>query len=236
MNELYTPAEYFMSVERFDHYFPQESTFMSLLHQFNFKLEEIVVFHRFAIVTYNNNKKAIDVIYGKFKTLNEEQKSKLTEEEHDTYQYGFMRHMELINHQDDINNKASFIANDSVIINVGATNEQYMSRSLASLISKKENTPLEDVKVPYRWDQIRGKFLSYGIDITTLPSYDDLNECRVLNNKIKHLNKVDAELESFPTFSGKLNEPLSGMKYPLQKYILAAHHFIGMLLEECSKK
>ncbi|MBW5814411.1 hypothetical protein [Yersinia kristensenii] len=236
MNELYTPAEYFMFVERFDHYFPRVDTFSNLLDKFNYKLEEIVVFHRFAMTTYKNNDKAIDSQYKKFPLLSKEQVNELSAEDAESYQLSFARHMEYINHQDDINNKASYIANDSVVINIWAMNEQYMTRGLANLISIKENKAIGEVNAPYGWDLIKNKFLSYGIDFNNLPSYDDFNECRVLNNKIKHLYAVDATLEAFPTFSGKLNESLSGMQYPLQKYTLAAHHFIGMLLEECSVK
>lgn len=144
--------------------------------------------------------------------------------------------MEYINHQDDINNKASYIANDSVVINIWAMNEQYMSRGLARLISTKENKGINTINPPHTWDKIKDKLLSYGIDFETLPSYNDFNERRVLNNKLKHLNTVDSALESFPTFSGKLNKTLSGMKFPLQKYVLASHHFIGMLLEEATYK
>lgn len=234
MNELHTPSEYFMLIERFDHYYPRDSPFRLLLDKFNYKLEEIVVFHRFAMTTYKNNDKAIDAQYKQFAFLNKEQLDELPDDEAEFYQYRLMRHMEYINHQDDINNKASYIANDSVVINIWAMNEQYMTRGLASLISKKENKAIDEIKVPHSWDRIKIKFLSYGIDFNKLPSYDDINECRVLNNKIKHLYSVDKDLESFPYFSGKLNESLLGMQYPLQKYILAAHHFIGMLLEECS--
>ncbi|HDS9329492.1 hypothetical protein GOY49_011410 [Klebsiella pneumoniae] len=236
MDNLYTPAEYFMFVEKFDHYFPRGINFMSLLSQFNFKLEEIVVFHRFTLATFNNNKKVIADRHNEFRQLDEDEMIKLSPDEFELYQLRFMRHMEYINHQDDINNKASYIANDSVVINTWAMNEQYMSRGLAQLISIKENKDINTIKPPHTWDKIKDKFLNYGIDFETLPSYDDFNECRVLNNKIKHLNTVDSALESFPSFSGKLNETLSGMKFPLQKYILASHHFIGMLLEEASIK
>lgn len=56
MDDLYTPSEYFMFVEKFDHYFPRKSPFNSLLFEFNYRLEDIVVFHRFVINTYSKNK------------------------------------------------------------------------------------------------------------------------------------------------------------------------------------
>lgn len=236
MDDLYTPSEYFMFAEKFDHYFPRKSPFNSLLFEFNYRLEDIVVFHRFVINTYSKNKKAIDVQYNKFNFLDDKQKNSLSDDEYEAYQLRFARHMEYINHQTDLNEKASYIANDSVVINLWAMNEQYMTRGLANLISQKENKNLNEVKTPYKWDTIKSKFLSYGINFETLPSYDDINECRVLNNKIKHLNIVDSGLEVFPPFKGKLNESLTGMAFPLQKYIIGSHHFIGMLLEECSLK
>ncbi|WP_293774469.1 hypothetical protein [uncultured Pantoea sp.] len=236
MNKLLTPSEYFMFVERFDHYFPQGIEFHSILQQFMFKLEEIVVFHQFVLNTFKYNESAISKRYEKVNILDEEQKSKLTEEESESYHYWFMRHMENINHYDSLNKAAAYVANDSVVINIWAMIEQFMSKGLACLISKKEGIELSEVNIPYRWDKIRNKFLLYNIEFSSLPSFNEINECRVLNNKIKHLNIVDAELESYPSFSGKLGKSLTGMQYPLQNYVLASHHFIGMLLEESSKQ
>ncbi|HGV9339695.1 hypothetical protein [Enterobacter hormaechei] len=236
MNRLLTPSEYFRFIEEFDHYFPAGMTFHSLLSQFNMKIEEIVIFHRFVINTHNKNKISINSQHDKFKILSNQEIEKLSEDEQYFYERAFCSHMENCRAKESLNNNVFFIANDSVVINTWAIVEQYMTRGLACLISKMENKNISDVVPPYKWNSIQQKFLSYGIDFNSLPSYDDINECRVLNNKIKHLNIVDSALEKFPSFSGKLNMQLFGMNYPLQKYILAAHHFIGMLLEECSQK
>lgn len=99
--------------------------------------------------------------------------------------------------------KPHFFANDSVVINLWAIIEQFSTMAYSLLEAIIKEIPENQVKVPYTWDKLKKKYLSYGIDLSQLDSYDVINETRVLNNKIKHLYIVDENLASFPFFQGQ---------------------------------
>ncbi|EFN9923835.1 hypothetical protein ACD925_14325 [Escherichia coli] len=233
MQNLKRISEYNLTDNPIPHYFPHDSRFLSLLGKFSFRLEDLIVFHSFVHHTYNINLKEIQKIADNTPQYNPDL---LDDEVHEMALISQARHREMVGYYDDLNRKASFFANDSVVINLWAIIEQFSTMAYSLLEAIIKEIPENQVKVPYTWDKLKKKYLSYGIDLSQLDSYDVINETRVLNNKIKHLYIVDENLASFPFFKDKENKSLLGMEYRLQDYVIGTHKFIGHLLEDCSIK
>lgn len=70
------------------------------------------------------------------------------------------------------------------------------------------------------------------MDLNNLPGYADADELRVVNNKIKHLGTVDAELAAFGTFQGKLGRRLLDLDLDMHRYSLGIHAFLDRILED----
>ncbi|BBJ86490.1 TPA: hypothetical protein ACPYUI_000597 [Raoultella ornithinolytica] len=232
MQNLKLISEYNLTGNSIPHYFPLDSRFQSLLAEFSFRLEDLIVFHSFVYHTYNINLKEIKKIAANAPKYDP---NSLDDEDYEMALVSQARHRERVGYYDDLNQKASFIANDSVVINLWAIIEQFSARAYSLLESIIEGIPQDEVKVPFRWDQLTSKYLSHSVDLEKLDSYDVINESRVLNNKIKHLYMVDESLAAFPFFNGKEKRSLSGMEYRLQDYIIGTHKFIGHLLEVSAK-
>lgn len=233
MKYLHFINDYDWTENAIDSYFPRKQVFSSLLSEFKFKLEDLIVFHSFVCNTYEKNVKAIKNLSSQMPKFDPES---LDEDEYEAALLIQARHREKVGYYDDLNEKASSIADDSVVINLWALIEQFSTRCYSLLASSREGVPVESVVPPYRWDQLSKRYLNYQVDLTQMVSYSTANECRVLNNKIKHLHKVDNELAKFAHFKDKENEPLYYVEYRLQDYVIAAHHFIGSLIEESSNK
>lgn len=88
-------------------------------------------------------------------------------------------------------------------------------------------------KIPFRWDETLKLFHSLSLNTDeNLEIYKNINELRVLNNKIKHLNKVDAKLSEFDYFKNMLNEPIDKINLELQRYSDYSCAFIYFVIEQ----
>jgi len=67
--------------------------------------------------------------------------------------------------------------------------------------------------------------------ITAYINYQNIDECRVLNNKIKHVGKVDDALAKFSFFSNLKNKSLEKIEYDLQRYSKSVFEYIGFVAE-----
>ena len=68
------------------------------------------------------------------------------------------------------------------------------------------------------------------MDLTSINSYKNINEIRVVNNKLKHLYFTDEELAKFDNFKDNKGKSLNLVSFPLQNYITSSYHFIYTLL------
>ncbi|MER8388346.1 hypothetical protein NKH14_23000 [Mesorhizobium sp. M1380] len=103
--------------------------------------------------------------------------------------------------------------------------EQFCGRALIETErSKKCQQGLES---PHQWHLLVRRFKDLGADLDMGASYAAANQCRVLNNKIKHVGRVDPELAAFSRFAGSLNERLDDMQFDLQYYSDGVHEFVS---------
>lgn len=88
-------------------------------------------------------------------------------------------------------------------------------------------------KIPFRWNETIKLFQSLSLNTDeSLDIYKNINELRVLNNKIKHLNKVDTKLSEFDYFKNMLDEPIDNISLELQRYSDYSCAFIYFIIEQ----
>ncbi|EJH2591716.1 hypothetical protein NDL33_004518 [Vibrio parahaemolyticus] len=185
------------------------------------RINDIVMFHRFVMVTHENNQQTIEPWFKKF---NEHFQGMFDNIRHDnpdevaTTRMAFNA-FDIYKQQSQI----KCIANESMVINLWATIEQYANRILKILLGNQTSSS-------HVWQNLVEKFKEKNIDITTLSSYEVINEIRVLNNKIKHSYVVDNNLANFQFFNEYNGKSISEVPLRVNDYTIATYHFIIQLI------
>lgn len=86
------------------------------------------------------------------------------------------------------------------------------------------------------WNNIVNNFSKIGVDVKACKGYSNIDECRVLNNKIKHVGFVDEKLAEYPYFSSFLGKDLNCINFELQRYTDSVFEFVGNAMEELDLK
>lgn len=201
--------------------FPEGKECMYLRMQAIQRIDDVVMFHRFVMATHENNRQ---VITPKFDAYNAHYKGIFDGvRDDDTEKMAAARMafqpFNLYKQQSQI----KCIANESIVINLWATIEQYTNRILKFLLSNEEFGS-------HQWDSLVKKFSANHIDLTSLSSYDTINELRVLNNKIKHSYVVDTTLARFPFFLQYNGKFINEVPLRIHDYTLSSYHFIVQLI------
>ncbi|WP_156025098.1 hypothetical protein [Sphingomonas phyllosphaerae] len=87
----------------------------------------------------------------------------------------------------------------------------------------------------HRWPDIRASFLECGLELETLDSFADADECRRVNNAIKHGGLVDRGLAQIPFFAPSADKNISTLELETQRYYFGVADFIGAMYESSSK-
>ncbi len=107
-----------------------------------------------------------------------------------------------------------------------------VEQNIAKLLNVYKEKTGTVFKIPYSWNETIPLLSSLGINTDeNLPSYQNINELRVLNNKLKHLNMVDSKLSEFPYFHDKEGKDLDKITLELQRYSDNAFAFIYFIAE-----
>lgn len=124
-------------------------------------------------------------------------------------------------------------ADRSVVISCWSMVERSLNPVLAELHFRKTGTTFSGSI--HKWDEFKTKFLTHGINLATIGYHDGANECRVLNNSLKHSDSVDQRLAQYTAFSTLQGESLDRIDFDLQRYFDSCYGFMGDLMEECVK-
>ncbi|NHN78581.1 hypothetical protein HA520_15055 [Azotobacter chroococcum] len=203
--------------------YPEGKERLVLRNQAIQRIDDIIIFHRFVMATHENNQKSIEPA---FKLLNKHYDGMFDNIRHDnpeevsTARMAF-KGFDIYKQQEQVMS----IANESLVINLWATIEQYATRALKLIFPA--NTAISHV-----WAEVEKKFAQKNINIKLLPSYDTINEIRVLNNKIKHSYCVDNALANFPSFSEHKGKTISEVPLRVQDYTIATYHFIIQIINK----
>ena len=94
--------------------------------------------------------------------------------------------MTLIHTEDEDLRRSVQNINLMLVVTLWALSEQYLGNIFKMLVALRTGNPVESVTAPYRWDSFKSAYSAEGITLDTLRDYAQANECRVLNNHIKH--------------------------------------------------
>jgi hypothetical protein len=133
------------------------------------------------------------------------------------------------------NDRVVSFVDHMTVVGLWAIGEQFLGKIFKAYISEKNGVPIESVRAPYRWDDFVREYLNAGIDLSTCENYDNANECRVLNNAIKHDPIVTNRLTSFPYFVSFVNSELEKVPLEMQRYVNGVSDFLGSLIENANK-
>ncbi|GLQ30221.1 hypothetical protein [Litoribrevibacter albus] len=145
---------------------------------------------------------------------------------------GLVRFRENINAQSSSNYQTYQFANQMTVVGLWAIAEQTMGFVYKQMAADINGIPESDVSIPYHFDEFKKKFSQLGISLESLDTFDDANECRTLNNRIKHGHTIEGHILSFSYF-----QPLSGklileVDFELQRYVTGVIQFLSSLIEE----
>ena len=134
--------------------------------------------------------------------------------------------------QDIENARVSSFVDHMTVVGLWAISEQFMAKIYRRLVSEQEGLREEDVKTPYRWDEFKKEFEVRGIILESCDNYVNANECRALNNSIKHDPTVGSTLISFSYFTPYANQQLEKVPLEMQRYLNGVSDFLGSLAEK----
>ncbi len=129
------------------------------------------------------------------------------------------------------NDRVVAFVDHMTVVGLWAIGEQFLGKIFKSYVSLKNAVPENSVSAPYRWDDFKREYLNAGIDISSCENYVNANECRVLNNAIKHEPKVANRLTAFAYFAPYANQELEKVPLEMQRYVNGVSDFLGSLIE-----
>ena len=132
------------------------------------------------------------------------------------------------------NNILNFV-DHMTVVGLWAICEQFLGKIFRAYISEKENVDENSVSAPYKWNDFINKFNEKGIDLSTCDNFENANECRALNNAIKHDPKVSNRLVEFDYFKNHLNKELKEVELEMQRYLNGVSDFLGSLIDKGSE-
>ena len=172
------------------------------------------------------NEKAIDVFV-------EQHKEQLASADENSMMY--VRAREQIHAQSSSNSQTYQFSNQMTVIGLWAIAEQTMGFVYKKMCFHINGTQESDVKVPYRFNDFNKEFAKLGITLSTLDSFQDADECRTLNNTIKHGHKIEGHIVEFPYFSPLNGKLILEVDFELQRYVTGVIQFLSSLIEQGNK-
>lgn len=183
------------------------------------RINDIVMFHKFAMFVHEANREVIDPVFEEFNA-----------------HYGNMFDDFQGNQEKIIEGRIVFrnfdekeqlrrvglLADESLVINLWATIEQFANRSIG--ISQ------PDKGKSYKWPDIESSFLNQGVNLKKSMSYQVVDELRKLNNNIKHTYLVDNKLAELDNFAEHKGKTIDQVVLKTFDYTLAAYNFLCFVI------
>lgn len=120
------------------------------------------------------------------------------------------------------------------VVGLWAIAEQFLGKVYRQTKSLLESIPPDSVNSDYRWDGITAEYSTLGIDLTQCENFANADECRVLNNTIKHASIVNPRLQQFPFFQAHAGKNLDKVPLEMQRYMNGVSDFLGNLISKAN--
>ena len=146
------------------------------------------------------------------------------------------RKMDFIIGKTHENDRIVSFVDHMTVVGLWAIAEQFLGKIYRAYFSIANGVDEDSISAPYRWDDFLREYNNLGIDLTSCINYENANECRVLNNTIKHANKVNSRLASFSYFNSYTGQDLERVPLEMQRYLNGVSDFLGSLIEIGDKK
>jgi len=142
----------------------------------------------------------------------------------------FYRKMDFIIGKEDENEKIITFVDHMTIIGLWAIAEQFLGKIYKAHLSIK--TPNSNIKTIYKWGDFLKEFRTHNIDLRSFADFADADECRTLNNAIKHEPSVNAKLLNYKYFVPFKGKDLESVPLEMQRYLNGVSNFLGTLIKE----
>lgn len=134
--------------------------------------------------------------------------------------------------QEQENKQVLGFIDQMAVVGLWALSEQFLGKIYRTYISITTNVDAETVSSPYRWNDFIDKYASIGINLSACDGFEDADECRVVNNAIKHNPIVEKRLEVFQYFTPHKGSKLTEVPLEMQRYLNGVNNFLGSLMEK----
>lgn len=210
----------------------QNSELLIIVNSLIFYHADLCTFHQMYSSQHVQQNKQVESFTKELDKIKKKCDESSDEDELAGLEISYSRVREIIYNNDLMLARTKYFANSSFVISLWATVEQFTSRILLSLEKQLGMTYSEP---PHIWDKKIARYKKFNIDITAYLNYENIKECRVLNNKIKHVGKVDDALAKFSFFSDLKNKSLEEIEYDLQRYSKSVFEYIGFVAERAER-
>lgn len=206
-----------------DHYFPHETgKFGGLQSAFGWELVNLALFHRAAFGEVLSRHGFLQ----KEAALDERGESKhpVGSDEWEMDQISLSRR------------RTAFLNSHAEAAAIAGFADELAVIALWSLVEKtlgQTLTIMDPNLHQYRWDQLQRGFSAYGVDLMQLPYANIADECRLVNNAIKHGGVVTPQLDRLARFSGKVGHRIRDLDLAVQTYMIGVYNLVGATLEVC---
>lgn len=204
--------------------------------ELHWHVSDLCRFHQILYADLSRQTAAVDEQCAMLKAQVDAASKKLTDEEEDAFAVHVSRFRTAIMDKDKELDRVRRFADEFTVVGLWATAEQFLNRVFAELESATTGVDVQSVEAPFSWPNLSAAFTAKAIDLTLLNGYTDANECRVLNNTIKHAGHVNNRLAQFAYFAPHVGKRLTEIDFAMQRYLKGIFHFIGSLIEAANRQ
>lgn len=201
---------------------------------FYWNYTDIVTYHQIVADRLKNLYMELEKAYEELKVKREKiDLENMDGDEAEIHNYQFSRALSGLRGRElELDSSSAFLKN-YYIIGLWAMVEQYVGKTLTI---GERNINGSSSAGSHVWSDIVDRFSKIGINVKACKGYSNIDECRVLNNKIKHIGVADEKLAEYPYFRNFSGQDLNRINFELQRYTDSVFEFVGNVMEELDLK
>lgn len=228
---LLTPTQYMITHRvrlPVDGVFPESVTQCEVYGAYYWELENICLFQQAAHTAVSLRNERLDAVAAENKEFDQAHKALVStnDDEREGAMLAQSRRWEQVLAEENTLETIEAFNAELTTIAIWTVIEKTMVQMLAALEASTGETRSSTV----RFDVMQQRFFSCGVDLVKLSGFADVDECRCVNNAIKHGGKIGTGLASFPRFAGLSGTAVRRQTLDVQRYLFGAHTFLGSVL------
>jgi hypothetical protein len=208
---------------------PDSPNSLSRAHiTFKFAHHDLCLFHQSIYFQLNERDKALEDYASEKRPWFERHERENSDDEWEAVQLSRVRETMNVHWMETTGIQA--YGDQLLVVACWAMVEQYCGRVLIAT-EMELGGPANRIEAPHKWHDLVKRFKGIGLDLLKCESYSGVDECRVVNNKIKHVGFIDKELAKRSAFIGMEGKSFDKVTMPLQSYVDAVYEFVGCTME-----